>query len=450
MGKCKRCGSRFLGDRRFCPKCKTDIWYDEYAESGRSFRELQKEGRRLLERGSLAKSALVLDVALDEVMYQKAEYGMKELMDAVSDRVMLFTEQKGREGEENMEEVLEFAEDACRKRDPHYEDEIAMLRSEAALYMPENAARKAAEIDYPEKRESWKLALPAALAEAGEEAGYEPEISRQKHLTLTECFLYLFQNCDAVVRFLQSQEALSEAIVYERVLPLIHTDLDAQAAGGNRIQARFGNIFCSLLEEGFGRLAGIYMDPRPVDELEERLVPLIERCTQIGQETGEDCPEVVAMAAVAPLLAGRDTAAPVFAAGEPVFAALWADFDRLQKVLKGFDTLEAINEYRTKLSCLFAEYSAVFGATEYLSALALSEDDESYLDAMELAAGNGIARAAEELARCHFYGYRGLPVSPGYAKFYTQMLSIREIDSSIISAVESIPDLEMLVPGTDE
>ena len=449
MGKCLRCGSFYLGDRRFCPKCKTDVWYDRYGEENKSFRELQKEGRHLLEKGNLAKAAFFLDLALDAAMYKKADFSMKELYDAVSDRVLLFNEQKGREGEDHMEDVLEFLEDECQNRDARYENEILLLRSEASLYLPKEKQRVKVQIDYPETRDYWKLPLPGKMAEDGEAAGYEPEISRQKHFTLTENFLYLYLNCDAVVRFLQSQEELTVECVYERVLPLIHSELTVEATERYESAQRFAQAFCSLLEDGFGRLAGIYLDPKPVSELEARLSPLLSRLIEIGRQLQADCPEVYAIAAIAPLLGSHDTAQAVLDAAEPLFGALWPAYDRLLKVLAGFSDVADIQEYRTRISSLFAEYSAVFGATEYLTALHLKEDDRSFLDACEMAAGNGITKAAEELARSHFYGYHGLPVSPGYAKFYTQMLSIRGIGSSITEAVESIPDLEMLVPGTD-
>ena len=450
MGKCLRCGCLYLGDRRFCPKCKTDVWYDIYGDGSKSFRELQKESRRVLQKGNLVKAAFLLDIALDGVIYRKEEHSTKELYDAVADRVLLFSEQKGREGEERMEDILEFLEDECRVKNARYENDILLLRREAALYLPQQSAKTRTEIDYPEKRDYWHLPLPGKMADAGEEAGYEPELSRQKHLTVTECFLYLYQNCDAIVRFLQSQDVLTAEVVYERVLPMIHSELNEAAVEHFPGAGRFADIFCSLLEDGFGRLAGIYLDPRPVDELEERLSPLIERCVEIGRQFLPDCPEICAAAAVAPLLGSHDTAPAVLETADPVFGALWAAFDRMEKRLPGLKEPAEVQSYRSRISSLFAEYSAVFGASEYLTGLLLKEDDESFLDAMEMAAGNGILKAAEELARSYFYGYHGCTVSPGYAKFYTQMLTIRGVSGSIAEAVESIPDLEMLVPGTDD
>lgn len=82
-------------------------------------------------------------------------------------------------------------------------------------------------------------------------------------------------------------------------------------------------------------------------------------------------------------------------------------------------------------------------------ALDAQADPELYLDAMDQAAGNGITQAAEEMMRSYFYGRHGCEIQPGYAKFYSRLVSLRHVTSSISDAVEGVEGLEMMVPGTD-
>ena len=51
--------------------------------------------------------------------------------------------------------------------------------------------------------------------------------------------------------------------------------------------------------------------------------------------------------------------------------------------------------------------------------------------------------------RSYFYGRRGCEVQPGYAKFYSRLVSLRHVASSISDAVEGVEGLEMLVPGAE-
>ena len=53
------------------------------------------------------------------------------------------------------------------------------------------------------------------------------------------------------------------------------------------------------------------------------------------------------------------------------------------------------------------------------------------------------------MMRSYFYGRRGCEVQPGYAKFYSRLVSLRHVVSSISDAVEGVEGLEMLVPGAE-
>ena len=87
MGRCRNCHTHFWGNPHFCPSCKTDLWYEEYNDENWDFRALQEEGNRLIAKGNYEKAAVVLKLALDQVMYKHAQHSMHRLKDAVSDFV---------------------------------------------------------------------------------------------------------------------------------------------------------------------------------------------------------------------------------------------------------------------------------------------------------------------------------------------------------------------------
>ena len=84
MGRCRNCHTHFWGNPHFCPSCKTDLWYEEYNDENWDFRALQEEGNRLIAKGNYEKAAVVLKLALDQVMYKHAQHSMHRLKDAVS------------------------------------------------------------------------------------------------------------------------------------------------------------------------------------------------------------------------------------------------------------------------------------------------------------------------------------------------------------------------------
>ena len=60
-----------------------------------------------------------------------------------------------------------------------------------------------------------------------------------------------------------------------------------------------------------------------------------------------------------------------------------------------------------------------------------------------------LERVWKRLSASYFYGRRGCEVQPGYAKFYSRLVSLRHVASSISDAVEGVEGLEMLVPGAE-
>ena len=139
----------------------------------------------------------------------------------------------------------------------------------------------------------------------------------------------------------------------------------------------------------------------------------------------------------------------IYEAMVPAVTEILAQTNQLHQVLSETLDEKGRKNLQHTISILCAEYCGMYGVGEYLLGLAAQTDQELYLDAMDQAAGNGITLAAEEMMRSYFYGRRGCEVQPGYAKFYSRLVSLRHVASSISDAVEGVEGLEMLVPGAE-
>lgn len=445
MGKCRNCHTHFWGNPQFCPGCKTDLWYEEYHEGGFGFRELQEEGRRLIGKGNYEKAAVALKMALDQVMYQHAEHSMHRLRDAVSDFVWLYSNEAAQISDDRITDVLDYLEEECFGRDDRYRESLMALRRQVAKRLPEAGYREKQGLNFPDKREYWKLPPSASVTEQSSVSGYEPDILEAKHLLLAESFLYLFLNFQRVIKYLQAQESLNTQMVYEELLPLLHPDMDMQRHGENEPAKCFGEILCCLLEDGFEQLADLYLNAFDENQAEK----LKECCGQIAVGLEEVSPSLLYMAILAPLLADEKSGEAVYRAAEPAVGQLLGQAEELHHTLAQTLDQKERGKLQLQISRLCAEYCCLYGVSQYRMALWAEADTERYLDAMELAAGNGITLAAEEMMRSYFYGRHGCEIQPGYAKFYSRLVSLRHIASSISDTIESVEDLEMMVPGTD-
>ena len=79
----------------------------------KSFRALQEEGNRLIAKGNYEKAAVVLKLALDQVMYKHAQHSMHRLKDAVSDFVWLYSNEAADISDDRITDVLDYFEEEC-------------------------------------------------------------------------------------------------------------------------------------------------------------------------------------------------------------------------------------------------------------------------------------------------------------------------------------------------
>ena len=444
MGRCRNCHAHFWGNPHFCPSCKADLWYEEYSEDGWDFKALQEEGNRLIAKGNYEKAEVALKLALDQVMYKHAEYSMHRLKDAVSDFVWLYTNEAVDISDDRITDVLDYFEEECFGQPDKYREDLMELRRQASKRLPQAQYREKKGLDFPHLREYWKFVSVSQVMDQNTISGYEPDILEAKHLLLTESFLYLYLNFSRVMKYLQAQDSLNTQMVYDELLPLLHPDLDMEKNGENDTAKLMGQVLCAFLEDGFEEFATLYLD-----RFEESSVTKVkERCRQIA---GEDdvSTALLEMAVFAPLLASKQNGKKFYQAAESSVTAVLTEINRLHQVLsETLDEKERTNLQHT-ISVLCAEYCGLYGAGEYRMGLEAQADAELFLDAMDQAAGNGITLAAEEMMRSYFYGRHGCEIQPGYAKFYSRLVSLRHVTSSISDAVESVEGLEMLVPGED-
>lgn len=445
MGRCANCHTHFWGNPRFCPGCKADLWYEEFDSDNLEFRDLQEEGRRLIGKGNYEKASVALKIAMDRVMYKNADHSMHRLRDAVSDLVWLYCNEAAEISDDRVTDVLDYFEEECFGRDEKYRDSLLAMRRQVAKRLPEAVYREKLGLNFPDKRAYWKLPPTSAVTEESNISGYEPDTLQAEHLMMTECFLYLYLNFSRVMKYLQAQETLNTEMVYTELLPLVHPDLDMEKYGENDTAKNFGMILCCLLEDGFEQLAALYM--KSYDE--KAAQQLQERCGQITEQVKLTAPSLLILALLAPLLADEKNGEAAYSVAEEAAESLLAQIEELHQELARTVGSEEVKKLRSCINILCAEYCGLYGVSQYRLAMDSQGDNERFLDALELAAGNGITLAAEELMRSYFYGRHDCEIQPGYAKFYARLVSLRHVVSSISDTIESVEDLEMMVPGTD-
>lgn len=438
MGRCTGCHAFFWGDPRYCPGCKRDIWYERYHEDDWDFRRLQQKGGELLEKKRYEEAGVALSAALDRAMYDKEEHSAHRLREAVTDFVNAYCSRKTDITDDRVMDALDYYESEIYGRDEKYRDSLYQLRSAVTRVLPKGTVAAAKPIDYPYMRGYWELSRPQELTEEGK---FEPELMSVRHLTLTECFLCLFNSAVRVLSFLQGQSAITTEMVYEEILPIIHPDLDMTEHGENDAANRFGVTLCFLLDDGFEQLLSLYLHGYDHD----KAMYLKSRCESIACEQDISPSGLVFAAAMAPVLA-QDDAQPAYEMAQPEISEIISAIESGKKALASAVGSSEQAELLRTANMLYAEYSCIYGVCEYLTAQRLKESAESFMDAMSLSAGSGISIAAEELIRCYFYGKYGCEVRPGYAKFYASFISLRKIYSSLCEAAESQTDVAMQIP----
>ena len=444
MGRCRNCHAHFWGNPHFCPSCKADLWYEEYSDEDWDFKALQEEGNRLIAKGNYEKAAVALKLALDQVMYKHAEHSMHRLKDAVSDFVWLYSNEAADISDDRVTDVLDYFEEECFGQPDKYREDLMQMRRQASERLPQAQYREKQGLDFPHLRVFWTLAPVSQVMDQNSVSGFEPDILDAKHLLLTESFLYLHLNFARVMKYLQAQDSLNTQMIYDELLPLLHPDLDMEKNGENDTAKLMGQVLCAFLEDGFEEFATLYLDRFNEDAAKK----VMERCVQIA---GEDVisAALLQMAVLAPLLVSEKNGAKVYAVITDPVTVVLTEINRLHQEISETLSEKERKELQHTINVLCAEYCAMYGAGEYHMGLEAEADAELFLDAMDQAAGNGITLAAEEMMRSYFYGRHGCEIQPGYAKFYSRLVSLRHVASSISDAVEGVEGLEMMVPGTD-
>ena len=260
MGRCRNCHTHFWGNPHFCPSCKTDLWYEEYNDENWDFRALQEEGNRLIAKGNYEKAAVVLKLALDQVMYKHAQHSMHRLKDAVSDFVWLYSNEAADISDDRITDVLDYFEEECFGQPDKYRENLMQMRRDASRRLPQAQYREKQGLDFPHLRSYWEFAPVSQVTDQNSVSGYEPDILEAKHLLLTESFLYLYLNFSRVMKYLQAQDSLNTQMVTDELLPLLHPDLDMEKNGENDTAKLMENVLCGFLEDGFEELASLYLN----------------------------------------------------------------------------------------------------------------------------------------------------------------------------------------------
>lgn len=188
MGRCRNCHTHFWGNPHFCPSCKTDLWYEEYNDENWDFRALQEEGNRLIAKGNYEKAAVVLKLALDQVMYKHAQHSMHRLKDAVSDFVWLYSNEAADISDDRITDVLDYFEEECFGQPDKYRENLMQMRRDASRRLPQAQYREKQGLDFPHLRSYWEFAPVSQVTDQNSVSGYEPDILEAKHLLLTESF----------------------------------------------------------------------------------------------------------------------------------------------------------------------------------------------------------------------------------------------------------------------
>ncbi|MGI6107359.1 MAG: hypothetical protein ACOX8B_05440 [Lachnospiraceae bacterium] len=103
---------------------------------------------------------------------------------------------------------------------------------------------------------------------------------------------------------------------------------------------------------------------------------------------------------------------------------------------------------RQLLQTFTSEYCVMYGILEYQAAEEYRQSKrELYKQLLSQAAANGLSIACRDEARNWFSADNGYESDPGFAKYYTQILSMRGLNYKIVSYVAELKGVEMKVPG---
>lgn len=469
MKRCFACGKWFLGEVRYCPKCRADQWYEKASRKRDNYRDLLDYAGKLLSQQREEKAGVMASAAMEEILTQKDEIAVHELRSAVRMLVRLYTGESQTITDELISDALDYLEERIEGyEDERYHEELLRFRNIISGWIPEAAAMTQEAVALPYQQSFWTL--PSAGSVIHNEDGFSADLTRTKGLSLTEiCFLFYgcFRQALGVLAGMdlelregsQEETAVEEdedmtAEEEEKKDPYEKSFLEvlfAQTLLGYESAGPAAKVFYELMKEmsseGRKALYALYSS-----KLDLQAVQVLHQAADEAAERAGLYPGVMLFnGLLTPLLCGREgEMQAVYDLMEPGMREMLRMIETSHKRLS--DELEESERlYQMQLiQTLCTEYSNVFAVCEYQRAQEFRVKPQIYRHLLESAAGNGLSRACAEAARCWFFGERGFDVHMEYAKYYTVILKLRALAYPIVDVVDQVERLEVRIPGLED
>lgn len=442
MKRCSVCRKWYFGERRYCPNCQADLWYEEAGGMKKDCVQLMKYAGKLFHGKKEEKAAVMAAAAMEEMLRPEREIPLRQLEEAAEVLAELYTGEEGLIPDELMEDTLDYLEERIlQSGEEKYGESLKNMREAVGGWIPKAKNVEAEDMRLPFLRQFWKLPAPEAVLHSAEE-DFEADLTRTKGLSLTEvCYLF-YKKAKQAMPIAEELEKDGENVDRLKAVIFAGIFMDWKSAGPAV------DVFCMLMSrfDGKGRnaLAAIYAGDFSEDTLETvRLT-----CARAAAEAGLYPESLLFNGLLCPMLCRdeKDVEA-VYEAMEPGMRELLGIIEDSQKKLKETGQEEEKQYCRQLIQTLCTEYSNIIAVGEYQRAREFMGRGAVYRRLLESAAGNGLSAACAESARNWFFGENGYEVHLEYAKYYAVILRLRGLAYPIADTVEQVKDLQVEIPG---
>ena len=499
MFRCPSCGKWTLKRGRYCPSCHADLWEAEAVKRLENPSALMEEAAALMKRGEEEKAGVWASMAVTEMMNEGESVSFARLRRAVRELARIYEGSGGPVADETMADALDYLEERAEQSgEEQYTEEVTRLREQLTDLYPEAAPVTEKSLNLAWERDTWKLPMPESLTEQSDYSGFTPDLTQTKGLSVIEMAYFQYLQFPQVCAVLEGR-AGDNASFLRALFPQDTIPPEDAGPAAPVLEA----LMEHLSPAGYAAWKRLYRKDAP-ESFAADLSDLRSACQSAAQDVGLFPEELMFTALMTPLLAlpgaqGRAVyeavepgvqrllhlrsscltgsfgflhpAEQAGSAAEPAFSPAGEDTgekageeqtlsapqpEEEKKPAPQEDPQQAAERRKIEdavygrqlLQTFTSEFCALYGVLEYEAALACRLPQRGmYRKLLAQAAGSGLSLACRDEARNWFSGDNGYESDPGYARFYTQILSMRGLNYPIVSFVRDLKDVQMKVPG---
>lgn len=456
MKRCGVCRKWYFGERRYCPNCQADLWYQEANERIKDCAGLMEYAGKLFQDGKEEKAAVMAQSAMEEMLKPEREIPLRQLESAVKTLEELYSGEKGLIPDELMEDALDYLEEraeacgdeACKKS-------LEEMRRQIGGWIPEARNVEPEDMGLPFLRKFWKLPSPETVIHASE-GDFDADLTKTKGLSLTEICYFFFRRAKQAMPIVKELSERSAAIqqedeadeelfqIADRLLSVIFLEVLMKRESAGPAVDVFWRLMSRFSPDGQCALMALYGD----DFSEKTIETVRAACEKAAQEVGLFPETLFFNALLCPMLCRDEKEVEaIYDAMEPGMRNLLGIIEESQKKCRELQDEDEKQYRRQLIQTLCTEYSNIIAVGEYQRADAFLARGGVYRSLLESAAANGLSIACSRSARNWFYGENGYEVNLGYAKYYAVILRLRGLSYPIADAVEQVKDIQVEVPG---